>query len=288
MAFDPKSVPPELFQNFKTGDGIYFVGAGLSLAAGYPSWSGLLSMLVDKAETLPGADPSKIAEYRSLMKDPARFLMIAEEVKVDLRLEYLRFMEQMFTDTSKKPTVAHELIVSTNAHMIITINYDDLLERAFVKVRADLPNKLTYAQSREAANNFWSERFFILKAHGDVKQDVTGLILSQKDYRRTLYRESGYRSLLQSIFTSKSIVFVGVSMSDPEFIQLLDYLHDSYHGGGPVHYLLMEESKATMIPARRFLDDFNIETIPYKNASGNHEEVIEFLRAVHKEAPLVP
>lgn len=288
MAFDKHSVPPELFDNFKKGLSIYFVGAGLSQGAGYPTWAGLLNKLIDHAERQPWVDTAKVAEYRSLMRDSSKWLMVAEEVKVDLGSEYQRFMENMFANSSIGPTEAHELIVTTEGNMVITINYDDLLERAYVKKLSDIPNKLTYAQSREAANNFWRERFFILKAHGDAKQDVNSLILSQKDYRRTLYREAGYRSLLQSIFTSKSVVFVGVSLADPEFNQLLDYLHDSYHGGGPTHYLLMDRSKSLMTTSRRYLDDFNIKTIPYDNSSGNHAEVTEFLRLVQLEAPLVP
>ena len=285
MAFTIDKIPEEVLNNFKNNYGVFFVGAGLSEGAGYPSWSTLIELLIDHASKQTWVTAAKTDEYKSLLAENSKFLFLAEELKIDLGSQYYSIMEDIFVSKDLHPTKNHELIVSTNSSLIITINYDNLIEKAFIKVKGDYPNSFTYTQSKEAANNFWKEKFFVLKAHGDAKSDVNSLILSQKDYRRTLYREPGYRSLLQSIFTSKSILFIGVSLTDPEFNQLLDFLHDSYHGGGPTHYLLLDSEKNSTVISRRYLDDFNIQTIEFDNSAGDYIELAQFLEILASEAP---
>lgn len=288
MAFKKNQIPEELMQNFQENLGVFFVGAGLSVAAGFPTWDGLLSGLIKHATKHKRISSEKAREYKRLLKDSSKFLFLAEELRVDLGSLFTSYMEDEFINSDRKWTPNHELLAKINASLIMTINYDDLIERAYNKIRGEYPNSFMYNQSREAANNFWRNRFFILKAHGDAKRDVQSIILSQKDYRKTLYRENGYRSLLQSIFTTKSIVFLGVSLTDPEFNQLLDYLHDSYHGGGPTHYLLIEDKKNMQSLSRRYLDDFRVQTIEYKNPTGNHEEITQFLTIMARDVPYKP
>jgi hypothetical protein len=280
-----KNLPKELLEYFSQDLGIFFVGAGLSVGSGYPDWSKLLTQLIEKGTDNGRISAEKKAEYETLSKDPTKSLMLAEELKLDLGSLFNRYMEDLFQNSDKVPSINHDYIVKTKGSMIITINYDDLIEKSYNNVYHKHPNIFIYSQSREAANNFWKSRFFILKAHGDAQRDVETLILSQRDYRKTLYKEAGYRSLLQTIFTTKSIFFIGVSMNDPEFNQLLDFLHDSYHGGGPTHYLLMEEEKHLSTYSRRYLDDFNIQTITYNNEKGDYSELTEVLKILSEECP---
>jgi hypothetical protein len=274
---DKSKIPLQLIENFKKELGAFFIGAGLSIPAGFPTWKELIQELIGEAKKLKYVSSSKIADYEKILDDNSKFLFLAEDLKIELGTKYYDYMERRFREHNSNPTVIHELLVNIKTDLMITINYDNLLEKAYNKVNGEYPNAFTYVQAKEAANNFWKRNFFILKAHGDAKQDVNSLILSQKDYRNVLYREFGYRSLLQAIFTTKSILFLGVSFSDPEFNQLLDYLHYSYHGGGPTHYLLIEEEKMNGTLSRRYMDDFKIETIEYSNKAKDHKEIESFL-----------
>jgi hypothetical protein len=282
-----KNLPVDLIEAFSKNLGVFFVGAGLSIPAGFPTWDGLITELIQKGKSSGRISDDKVKEYQSLMTDTNKFLILAEELRVELGAVFTRYMEDRFQSADSQPTKNHEYIVRTNSSLTITINYDDLIEKAYNNVYGIHPNIFIYSQSKEAANNFWKNRFFILKAHGDARRDVDTLILSQKDYRRTLYREVGYRSLLQSIFTTKSILFVGVSLNDPEFNQLLDYLHDSYHGGGPIHYLLVEKPRNSSTLTRRYFDDFNIQTVEFDNDSGDFGQLTEILKMISEACPRV-
>lgn len=282
---EESNLPKNLLENFRSGNGVFFVGSGISRNSGLPTWDGLIEELIKEAEKLDWVSEGKIDELRSLATDHSKFLFLAEELKIVLGSAYEEYFERRFVEDKPEVTNNHRNLVRANCNLIITINYDDIIERAFNEQFSTMPNSFIYSDAKKAANNFWKGHFFILKAHGDVKTDATSVILSQQDYRKVLYREPGYRNLLQSIFTTRSVLFLGVSMSDPEFNQLLDYLHDSYHGGGPTHYLLIEDDKTNGSLVRRFKDDFKIEVIKFDNSNGDFSELSRFLELLAKQAP---
>lgn len=277
MAFTDDHFPTEMLESFKKKSSVFFVGAGISMDAGLPSWGKLISDLIVVASKQAWCGEDKIKEFRELLGTGNNFLLLAEELKSELGSVFYEHIESVFGMPDIKPTPTMESILSVNTNMILTSNYDRLIENTFTKINGYSPNTFTYSQSREIANNYWKEKFFVLKAHGDAVSDVQGIILSQRDYRKTLYRELGYKSILQSIFSTKSVFFVGTSMTDPEFNLLLDYLHESYSGGGPIHYLLISKDKANPIIQKRFFEDFKIQTVIYENASGNHSEIKEYI-----------
>jgi hypothetical protein len=280
MPFDTAQLPKDLIESVKEGRAIFFVGSGLSVAAGLPTWSGLMDELIIKTEQLGYVSAEKIAEYKRLSKDPSKFLFLAEDLKAEMASGFTDYMYDRFGKPDIKPTETHLALMDIPHALVITLNYDRLLENAFNSKKGYPPNSYTYRDSREAANSYWKRSYFILKAHGDANRDVEGLILSQRDYRRTLYRENGYRSLLQAMFTTNAIIFLGVSLNDPEFNQLVDYLHDSYHGGGPTHFALLEETRIENTMAKRYFEDFKIQTVKYSNGDGTHQEVLEFLKCL--------
>lgn len=282
MAFDITKIPSELIDNFKQNRGGFFVGAGLSMGANLPDWKGLMIKMIEKIESMPWADTNKVDEYNRLISDPSKYLLLAEELKSELGDKYFDVIEEIFAIPDITPTPAFNALIEILGSIIITLNYDKLIENAYIKKHHYSPITYTYTQAREAANLFWKNKFFILKAHGDAIQDIKGIILSQKDYRKTIFRENGYKSLIQSIFTTKSLIFLGISLNDPEFNLLLDYLHDSYHGGGPTHYILLEKGNNETTILKRYSEDFNIQTIEYNNPTGDYIEIEEFLIELKK------
>lgn len=283
MSFTDDHFPMDMIDSFKEKSSIFFIGAGISMEAGLPSWGKLIKDLIDLASKQPWCGADKVEEYNKLLAEGNNFLLLAEELKSELGSLFYDFMESTFGKPDIKPTETMESVLGFNSNIILTSNYDRLIENTYTKIHGYPPPTFTYSQSREIANNYWKQKFFVLKAHGDAFSDVQGIILSQRDYRKTLYRELGYKSILQSIFSTKSVFFVGTSMTDPEFNLLLDYLHESYSGGGPTHYLLISDEKANPIIQKRFFEDFKIQTITYQNNSGCHSEINEYLKILKEK-----
>lgn len=259
--------------------GIY-VGAGLSIGAEMPSWENLLLDLISILEAR-NIVPDRIAEMKVLAKDPKKYLMIAEEIRDLIPKDLETLIRTRFEDKKKIPTETHDVLVKVKSKFIITSNYDTLVERALVKNFDNyFPTVYTYKDASSINYSLWNNDYFVLKAHGDAKTP-NEIILTEKDYRNIIYNQSGYQSVLHAIFSTNSILFVGVSLNDPELLLMLGYIHNIFHGGSPQHYALVSKDTITDTEIGRWRKDFNIECITY-DPKENHIEVKNYLEEIIK------
>lgn len=260
-----------------------YVGAGLSIGAGLPSWATLLSELIDILEERSMLSPVKISEMRSLQKDPSKYLMLAEEIREVIPGHLDRYIKEKFDNKTIKPTLAHELLVKVKSKFVITTNYDTLIEKAYVKSYSeDFPNVKTYKDAANINYNLWNDEYFILKAHGDARNAPNEIILTEQDYRKIIYQQQGYQSILHAIFSTYAVLFIGVSLSDPELLLLLGYIHNIFHGGSPIHYALIAKDGISETEISRWRKDYNIECITY-DPHDDHIEITNFLQRIIDE-----
>ena len=109
-------IPRELVEQFARGNGVIFVGAGLSMGAGLPGWSSLLTPLADSIR-LPQdrrVDLLKVAQYYENAR--GRQALIAH-------------IQEQTDTTGKKPTENHRRLARLGARTWVTTNYDDLIEQ---------------------------------------------------------------------------------------------------------------------------------------------------------------
>lgn len=285
MALDTKTIPSALVESYLEGKCGFFVGAGVSRGAGLPDWKGLLLKMIDHAVGARLGDKAKLAECRKLADDPNKYLMLAEEMKEVLGgVEFKTIIENVFINHAHMPTRVHELLVQlTHKKLILTTNYDMLIENAFVNNRIR-PLVYKYYEAHAIQRSLFKREFFVLKAHGDAETSPEQIILTERDYRRILYREPGYQSALQSIFTMYSIVLIGSSLVDPELRLLLNYINAAFPEGGVPHYALMSDANMSQTEAGRLLKDYNMRIIPIspKNNYKDIETFLEFLLAKDK------
>ena len=111
MSFDKANLPGSLVDAYVAGKCGIFIGAGLSQAAGFPGWNGLLTALVDRAETDHSIGAEKALECRMLAEESEKFLMLAEEMKEVLGPGFKNVIEDLFGDEELVPTKVHEMLV---------------------------------------------------------------------------------------------------------------------------------------------------------------------------------
>jgi hypothetical protein len=275
MAF---SIPDDLRTAFKEKKCGIFVGAGASRAAGLPDWSGLLEELVECIKNLPNPEKPLIRDLTRLLKEKSKQLTLASVLKDELGHDFSSYIERRFADPALNPSDVHKAIVALPAQFLITTNYDKLLERAKLEQTAgrEVPNTYTYKQAGAVASSLYRDKFFILKAHGDAQEDPDGVILTEKDYRQVIHHEPGYQSLLQTLFTTFTILFVGTSFTDIELQLLLGYIHSSFHGKTPAHYALIAEDKPNAALVKSWRKDFNIHMI-HVSPKRDFKQVLDFL-----------
>jgi hypothetical protein len=282
MAFDRADIPGPLVSAYRECRCALLVGAGASVGAGLPTWKTLLELMISQAEQLRLIKNDRVSEYRALVGDSSKFLMIAGGLKEDLASNFDEFIESTFITPAPTPTVLHEAIVQAKLlQFVITTNYDILLEQAYQKDgRYGLP-VCTFRDTGEIQRRLYRREFFLLKAHGDALKAGNGIILTEIDYRELLYRQRAYQSMLAAMFSMFTIVFVGASLTDPEIRLLLGYLADEFAPTtGPNHYALMAQEDVTTIEENRWFKDSKVQVIPISKAGG-YVELTEFMVALH-------
>ncbi len=280
MAFDPKNLPANLVEAYQNRRCSLYVGAGLSQGAGLPSWEGLLSELIDYVDRNVPIMRDRLPEYRSLVSDSSKFLLLATELKEVLLGGFNDYIAERFADPKLVPTDNHRLLVELKGlKYILTTNYDSLIEDAFIQVTGRKVPDYNYRQSGSVQRHLLRHEFFVFKAHGDAMTVGDGVILTEHDYRRLMFEERAYQSLLATMFTMSTVIFVGSSMADPELKLLLQFIASAFHQGGPPHFAVMAEEDASGVEMERWRKDFNVQFVPISKAD-NYADVTEFLKAM--------
>ena len=181
---------------------ILFVGAGVSINLGLPSWSKLIDQMGNELEFDSEVfqclgDYSTLAEYYRIQKGSIGSLR--------------SWMDRTWHDSSIKieKSPIHESIVKLGFPLIYTTNYDRWLEQAFTHygVAFDKVAKVSDLSSIHPG------RPQIVKFHGDFDDDAT-LVLDESSYFRRLDFESPLDLKLRADVLGKSVLFIGYSLSD--------------------------------------------------------------------------
>lgn len=189
------------------GNGALFVGAGLSVGAGLPTWLQLLKPLQAKANVPDHHDFPLIAEY--LANDKKN---VGREAMCEHILDMIA--------KSATPTPGHQLLTQVPLKEIWTTNYDELIEQAcdastFVAVTDD--------DIRTIGTN----RRTIIKMHGSVTTKGGGAawaeppVITRSDYEQYEFRRPRTWALLRAAYVSKTFLFLGFSFTDPNIEILL-------------------------------------------------------------------
>jgi SIR2-like domain len=275
----PIIVPPELAQRTISGKCVAVVGAGLSRGAGLPDWAGALKSVLDWAESQghPICDRECIAD---LIKDKTSdLLMIAAELAEQLGpTRYRQALNAVFRPRGARPTEAHENLVSVPFAGVITTNYDKLIETAYAATGSSPPLVCTHAQAPELSAIMAGEGAFILKAHGDIDQIET-VILGRKNYQELLTNEA-YNRCMSLLCSQYTWLFLGFSLTDPDFRLTLDSCRAAFGGHTVNHYAIMPGSEAGPIHRRRFEKDYGITILTYKPSTQLHPEVALFIKDI--------
>lgn len=177
-----------------------FIGAGLSIPAGFRSWKELLRKPAEEI----GLDVEKendlvsLAQYYSNSK---------KRTSVD------DLIKDQFSQLVK-PTENHRLLSQLPISTFWTTNYDKLIEKALEDNMKNPYVKTKDEQLRGINHNFDA---IVYKLHGDVETPEDAVI-TRSDYEEFGYNKRKlFREVLEGDLLTKTFLFLGFSFEDPNF-----------------------------------------------------------------------
>ncbi|HWL40758.1 MAG TPA: SIR2 family protein, partial [Gemmatimonadaceae bacterium] len=237
---------PALLDALKSNRAVAIVGSGLSCGAGAPSWRDLILGMAADAEVMQWRARRLIARSIEAV-ERGRFLDAASILRTVLSTDFedtvvrqLRTKRSLSLDIEAVrradaaegtsffqkqrddepmvlfPTESHRYLTQLGFRVIVTTNYDRLIEQAHI----DSP-PTTYVWSYEhLAERIQSGNRFILKLHGDIDHP-RDLIIAREDYSRLMF-QSRVHDAVKLLFGTHRLFWVGYGHNDPDLDLVLD------------------------------------------------------------------
>ncbi|SFM30673.1 SIR2 family NAD-dependent protein deacylase [Methylobacterium pseudosasicola] len=231
---------------------VLFVGAGVSMSLGLPSWGQLMNKIAEELDYDPNI----------MMGPGVNYLTIAEFYKLEKgKIGGLRsWMDREWSvdDAKLQASKVHNQIVELDFPFIYTTNYDRNIENIF-KLKGMKHHKIANAKDITLAN---PDIAHIVKFHGDFDDDLS-MVLTESDYFERLNFETPLDIKFRSDILGRSVLFVGYSLTDLNMRLLLYKMQkmwklSGYEGDRPPSYMFMTRPDPVQ---QRVLRSWGVETI---------------------------
>jgi hypothetical protein len=205
-----RSLAEELGKRARDGELAVFLGAGVSAAAGLPTWERLLEELAGRA----GLDDGLRAGLAAIPPQDAAALL----ARALGRDQLAAYVQERFGPGPY--SLAHALIAGLPVREFVTTNYDPLVELA----AADIGRPLRVLPFQDTAPGApW-----LLKLHGDAAHPDS-IVLTREQYLEFGDHRSALAGVLQSLLLTRHVLFVGTSMLDDDLIRIAHQVRSVLH-----------------------------------------------------------
>lgn len=192
---------------------------------------------------------------------------------------YREFLVAQF-DTSRQPfiraTPSHTALVRLDLPLLFTTNYDELIEAAYLDAGRPLRVSITEAQFK--ARRAEKPQRHLVKLHGSIDQPDT-IVLTRLDYARARADRTEMLSSLRSEMADTAFLFVGFSLSDPNFNLIHDDIRLVYGMNLPASYTVQGRRNPIK---ERYLRSLGVNTVWLDSWN----DLPEFLTLIHPAEPL--
>jgi hypothetical protein len=235
-----------------------FVGAGVSMEAELPSWHTLVRKLLIGARRV-GDDHDAVAAWADtvLQEGPLAAAAVAESLYRDgatFRRALRDALYERDPDSYVPGALAGQIAwlkQRLGSHLaILTVNYDGLLEGALAERGLDPASYVTGRSEPSGKSAVWHLHGRLIRASSRRSWQREGnLVLSEGSYVRSTASTFPQEFVAQCL-RSTLCVFVGLSMTDPNFIRWL--YNSAERPGGPRYVIFVRQ--AALVADQRVQD----------------------------------
>lgn len=239
----------EALAEIGTADHLSFLlGAGASVAAGLPSWDQLATDLLLRSEVVSDAET---AQAFLAQQDP---LLAAEAARAGANDWSGLVRAALYPDGVGIPapaalhlaTAGYAAERAPNEVSLLTLNFDDILERAVEQALADENRELAVFSRFAASPRATAGNYEVHHLHGllglDPRPSDDDIVLTLSDFAKLSGEQHPWQaSTLQECLQRGPLLLAGTSHRDPDMRQWLHELHDPGLGGQGVVALQARE-----------------------------------------------
>ena len=221
---------------------IVYLGAGASASSGLPGWGDLLGHLKKIADDLPANNFEDSKKYFDKLFEGSKNLEAADWLQELLDENVLfRNLDASLSKTKvgsvPEPSPIHRAVARIPFSIALTTNYDTLLEQALHVSQA-----FDFRRTDDIIGNLVAGSFpLVIKTHGTLRSEM---ILSARQYGELMNEHKQFGDLLKWLFTSRTCLFVGASLQDPDLLYLFDQARAEYGARFGPHYALLPSYEA--------------------------------------------
>jgi len=220
MKFNDNQPAFELLRNIiseRTQEFVFWVGAGLSRPAGIPTWSELKTFLIKEglkdAEAKEENQKNKIKRALEAAKEQDNWLafnIIKENIGNTLFSELIR--QKLMPKKDVKPPSLYGLLWSLRPKGMLTTNLDQFASASFYKLFDESLGEITGLEAGKKRSVLNSSLKYVVNLHGKIS-DAETWVLTQEQLTGLL-SDKYYTESINSILSSKTVIFVGLTVDD--------------------------------------------------------------------------
>jgi len=250
-----------LVEEFRNGNGVLFIGAGVSIGAGLPSWQQLIEPLAKQLGILlTDASLLEIAQYYVDQNAQGRQLLNKHVI-------------ESLTGETSKFSLTHTLIKEIPSNIIITTNYDTLLESAFEQD----PTIPYYRVIDDTQIPYWDGKSRLLIKMNGCVSNPKSIVITRNDCWEYRNNRPAICEKIQSLMYDKTFLFLGFSFRDPVFESLyVNVLQHLQEHKKPFYFVALRSNKYQIEDKKKM----GINVLDLKTAENTTpQDVTKFLEA---------
>jgi hypothetical protein len=227
-----------------------------------------------KLEAATLQDP-ELRKIDALIKS-GELMLAATMLRATLGERFRDFLKASLNSNDIPPSDVHRTISRLPFSLVITTNFDNLMERSYEPNITDELDR----DPDEIMKRIRLGDFCIVKLHGTT-DNLGQVVIDDNDYKKASRTES-LRHCIELIFLTKTVLFIGHSLRDPDLTEKLYDLKVRFRDFGP-HYAILNRNEVTPNYARYLRDTFNVRIIEhaFESPAERVPSLARLLSAIH-------
>jgi hypothetical protein len=212
-----------------SGNAAIFVGAGLSMGAGYPGWNELLEEPRTSLGVLEDFDDLPLLAQYYVQATPGGQPALSNHILAALDA------------VDPQPSEGFRLLRELDVDDIWTTNYDCLIEKSITDARVIVCED-------DLRLRHLPQRRRITKMHGSLSVEkptswLADPVITRSDYEQYELNHPRLWAMLKATYLTKSMLFLGFSFTDPNIDILLRLSRTLRRSEGPEHFTVLRRPK---------------------------------------------